>query len=836
MVLSPRMLLPVRPASLGAILATSLLLLPLHSQPLSNDQLKGHLRPKLTGIAAPLPAQGQGPRITYHGGPVMLGTTHIYYIWYGNWATDTTGMSILQDFATSIGESPYYAINTGYYDSSEKSVSKSVTFAGSTTDNYSQGPGAVIGQLRAVNIVALAITSGRLPSDPNGVYFVLTSSDVLESSGFCGYHDYTVVGTTNIKYAVVGNKLTQGLDNCAFQSATSPNGNPAADAMVNVVAHELVEAVTDPTIEAWFDSYGDENADKCAWTFGHTYSLGNGSKANVRLGARDYMIQQNWVNVGDGYCAMSLTSPVLISISQNTATLGSVLQVFITGFNLTGATINPIAGVGISNVVTSSQLITATFTIGGNVSLGGRTFNITTPAGISNELIFNVTPLAPVLTGITPPSSLRGVTIPVTLTGSNLSGANINVGVGIRLSGVVSTANQITASFNIAADAPPAPMPITVNTLGGLSNPVTFTINPSTGPPTLFSVNPPTGALGSSFGVTITGSNFTDPTVIRMQDGGSISVSGVTLVNSNLINATFTISNFASRRNSFAVQTGLGLSNTLSFDVLPGVPNPNPPPILTAIAPQTIGQGQSVPVTILGQNLAGASINPITGVLISNVITSVNQITANFTATSVGSKSVVVSTLNGTSNAITLQVTGTGPTLTSISPSSGSPGTSLPVTLFGSNLTGAVINTIVGVTITGVTASANQITATLNLLPDAAIGSRLITVSAGGNTSNPLAFTVTGAGPSISSISPSSGRQGTSLTVFFSGTNLTGASVNPIPGVTISNVVSSATVLSAIFDISTGANVGAVNLSVTTPGVGTSNSLPFTIDSIRDRR
>ena len=764
----------------------------------------------------------------------MLGTTHIYYIWYGNWATDPTGVSILQDLATSIGESPYYAINTGYYNSSEKFVSKSVTFAGSTTDNYSQGPAAVIGQLRAVNIVTLAITSGRLPSDPNGVYFVLTSPDVVESSGFCGYHDHTIIGTTDIKYAVVGNKLTQGLDNCAIQSSASPNGNPAADAMVNVVAHELVEAVTDPTIEAWFDSYGDENADKCAWTFGHTYTLGNGSKANVRLGARDYMIQQNWVNVGEGYCAMNLTDPVLSSVSPNTATLGSSIQVLISGFNLTGASINPIPGVAISNVVTSSQLITATFTAAVGASLGGRNFTVTTAAGISNDLIFNVIPLAPVLTGISPPSSLRGVTIPVTITGSNLSGATLNVGVGIRLSAVVSTSNQVTALFNIAADAPYAPMLITVSTLAGISNPVTFTINPALGPPNLFSVNPSSGPLGTSFGVSIAGSNFADPTVIRMQDGSSMSASGVTVVNSNLITATFTISNFASRRNSFAVQTALGLSNSLNFDVLPGVPNP--PPILTAITPQSIGLGQIVPITIVGQNLSGASINPITGVLISNVVTSSNQITATFNASSLGLKSVVVSNLNGISNTVTFQVTGTSPTLTSISPSSGSPGTSVPVTFLGSNLTGVSINSIVGVTVSTAIASANQLTATLNISSDATIGSRFVTVSAGGNTSNPVTFTVTGSGPSISSISPSSGRQGMSLTVFFSGSNLTGASFNSIPGITISNVVSSATLVTAIFDISAGATVGPVNVSVTTPGVGTSNYVPFTVDSIRDRR
>ena len=31
--------------------------------------------------------------------------------------------------------------------------------------------------------------------------------------------------------------------------------------MVSIVAHELSEAVTDPDLNAWFDSSGDENAD-----------------------------------------------------------------------------------------------------------------------------------------------------------------------------------------------------------------------------------------------------------------------------------------------------------------------------------------------------------------------------------------------------------------------------------------------------------------------------------------------------------------------------------------------------------------------------------------------
>src|SRR5258706_5422630 len=30
-----------------------------------------------------------GTNISFHGGPVMLGTTNVYYIWYGNWGSNT---------------------------------------------------------------------------------------------------------------------------------------------------------------------------------------------------------------------------------------------------------------------------------------------------------------------------------------------------------------------------------------------------------------------------------------------------------------------------------------------------------------------------------------------------------------------------------------------------------------------------------------------------------------------------------------------------------------------------------------------------------------------------
>jgi hypothetical protein len=242
--------------------------------------------------------------ITYHGGPVILGTTNVYYILYGNWS-DATATGILMDFASNIGGSSYFNINTTYYNSAKTKVTNSVHYAGSTTDNYSKG--ATLNDSAVQAVVSSAITSGRLPKDTNGVYFVLGSADVKESSGFCsqycGWHTHGSISGSDIKYAFIGN-AAQCPSACAEQTSSSPNGNVGVDAMISIIAHELEESVTDPDLNAWYDRRGEENADKCAWTFGTTYSASNGSMANVRLGSRDYLIQQNWVNSGAGFCAL----------------------------------------------------------------------------------------------------------------------------------------------------------------------------------------------------------------------------------------------------------------------------------------------------------------------------------------------------------------------------------------------------------------------------------------------------------------------------------------------------------------------------------------------------
>ncbi len=75
--------------------------------------------------------------------------------------------------------------------------------------------------------------------------------------------------------------------------------------MASIISHELEEAVTDPDLNAWYDTRGQENADKCAWTFGSQSTAGNGASYNMTFGGRNWLIQQNWVNASGGYCAKS---------------------------------------------------------------------------------------------------------------------------------------------------------------------------------------------------------------------------------------------------------------------------------------------------------------------------------------------------------------------------------------------------------------------------------------------------------------------------------------------------------------------------------------------------
>src|SRR5262249_32251382 len=135
-----------------------------------------------------------------------------------------------------------------------------------------------------------------------GVYVVFTTPDVAEG-GFCasdcGWHNTMTSGNATLVYAFVGDgaRCPQA---CLVYSPRA-NDNPEGDEIVNVLGHELSESVTDPYLDGWYSSSG-ENADRCSWNFGSTFGLANGANANVRIGDRFYLMQQNWDPQSPAHC------------------------------------------------------------------------------------------------------------------------------------------------------------------------------------------------------------------------------------------------------------------------------------------------------------------------------------------------------------------------------------------------------------------------------------------------------------------------------------------------------------------------------------------------------
>lgn len=241
--------------------------------------------------------------IDYHGGRTMLGEIRVYLIWYGEWSRHSA-IHLLPEFVDALGGSPYFGINTTYPDALGRAVGNEVALFGVGIDRYSRGTALNEADVQAV--VERAIRLRVLPADEAGVYFVLTSADVNETSGFCSkhcsWHGYGNIDGRTLKYAFVGNP-----DRCpaaCSAQAVGPNGDAAADAMANAFALELAKTVTDPELDAWHDEHGRENADRCAWQFGATYAVPNGAQANVKLGSRHYLLQRIWVNDKGGYCAL----------------------------------------------------------------------------------------------------------------------------------------------------------------------------------------------------------------------------------------------------------------------------------------------------------------------------------------------------------------------------------------------------------------------------------------------------------------------------------------------------------------------------------------------------
>jgi hypothetical protein len=207
---------------------------------------------------------GGAKPLNYHGGPVQHLTTTKAIFWGPSWANATfvgnkiSGLDgLYQGLATTNG---YGNTNKEYTDGSGH-VNPVITYSGSVVDTtaltFSGGPSTsaivneVINKIGTANIVA-------------GGYYPVYVDAPRGSAGYCAWHSYGSSGGKEFQVGFFFN--LDGDGGCDPKDTVTSHGQPLAS-LANVSGHEYSEMVTDPLLNAWYDVRGQENADKCAWTF-----------------------------------------------------------------------------------------------------------------------------------------------------------------------------------------------------------------------------------------------------------------------------------------------------------------------------------------------------------------------------------------------------------------------------------------------------------------------------------------------------------------------------------------------------------------------------------------
>lgn len=236
---------------------------------------------------APHPAL---PTVVGLGGPV-LATPKVLPIGY---ASDPLKADV-QTFLGQLGPSAYWTSIAAEYGVGAPVVQDWLDLGAE--------PPAKVSETALIQQLAVALDapgSGLGPADPGTVYlFVIPDGTNLRRPGasadsgccvdFDGYHSETGIGGVTVPYAVV----------CECPAETSPDRDLASQVMSSI-AHELIEAATDPFPDGEASAFITNAAADAAWTAvtgGEVADMcENNEDVLIRPPGIDYLVPRSWSN------------------------------------------------------------------------------------------------------------------------------------------------------------------------------------------------------------------------------------------------------------------------------------------------------------------------------------------------------------------------------------------------------------------------------------------------------------------------------------------------------------------------------------------------------------
>ena len=521
-----------------------------------------------------------------------------------------------------------------------------------------------------------------------------------------------------------------------------------------------------------------------------------------------------WVMQMVTFSAASGPVPTVGNVAPNSGSTSGGTAITITGTNFaSGATVT-FGGASATNVmVVNSTTITATTPAGG---AGAVTVTVTNPGGQSGSLGSAFTYLAPpTVNSVSPNNGPTAGGTAVTITGANFAS-----GVTVTFGGTPATNVVVVNSTTITATTPAGgagAVAITVTNPGGQSGSLgsAFTY---LAPPTVSSVSPNNGPTSGGTAVTITGANFASGATVTF---GGTPATNVVVANSTTITATTPAGSAGAVTVTVTVSGQSGsLTSGFTYVVIPTV---------SSVAPNNGPTAGGTPVTITGTNFsAGATVTFGAAAAINVVVVNSTTITATTPSGSAGTVAVTV-TVNSQSGSLTNGFTYVvPPTVSSVSPNSGSTLGGTLVTITGTNFVAGATVTFGGTAATNVViVNSTTITATT---PAHAIGAVTVTVinpgALVGSLANGYTYVVV---PTVTSVSPNNGPAAGNTAVTITGTNFaSGATVTFGSNAATNVVVVSGTQITAT---TPAGSAGAVTVTVTANGQSGSLTNGFTYNA-----
>lgn len=502
----------------------------------------------------------------------------------------------------------------------------------------------------------------------------------------------------------------------------------------------------------------------------------------------------------------SYSPPTISSINPTSGPTAGGTTVTLSGTGFIAPVTVTVGGASATNVTVLDDTSVSFDTPAGSA---GSALVVLTSVGQTASTTYTYITPAPTVSSISPSSGARSGGTNVTITGTGFqSGATVTIGGASATSVTVVDDTQITAVTPVGGSAAAN---VVVTNVDAQS--ATLAGGFAYDPPTITSLSSNSGTTAGGQPVTVTGTGFIAPVTITV---GGTSASNVTVLDDTSVSFD-TPAGAAGAASVVLTSVGQTASTTYTYV--------NPPPAITSFTPSSGSKAGDDTIVITGSGfLSGATVS-IGGANASSVsVDSSTQITAVTPPGTSATAAVMVTNTDAQSVTAGSTYAYVNPSISSLSPSSGTTSGGTTVTITGAGLAGASGVTIGGNAAAIVSNSGTQIIITTPVggLP----GPESLVVTVAGNTATST-YTYTAPAPAITSINPTTGPTGGGTTVTITGTDLGGVTSVTFaltPATIVSQSATQIVVLSpagvagvAQIVVADGAQTASANFTYTTP-------------------